>query len=368
MGLLAGFAAGAAQGVQGGWADNREVAMEKAKEQMQMRMQDRAIAKSAEQRATIKSEQLADFKNPDSLMSLQSKAASNATQAKYAHELQKEEIKSRGKSDLKSLKDIVLGQDLDGKDIKVTADIRTGQILDPTGRLTRPTLSIEEAMETMKDEASNKAGYLSSDKADFGMDRDEWIRIQAEKLVDESTLANKFNIDVSKIVSNIDGQPSGLLNQGASQARPSGGRPRTILPESATGDKGADNPAPDKPVADSKEDALLAKYGLDNIEKINGGDGLGDTLKKDPVIGGLINSYKATSDAVDYYANKGVKAASKALANPPEITDSYKKKLEKTLEAFRQSPTVEMAKKIVNSGLMSAEEKKAIEIFIKRNG
>jgi len=41
MSLLSGFATGAAQGVQSGWADNRAAAMEQAKEQMQMRLLNR---------------------------------------------------------------------------------------------------------------------------------------------------------------------------------------------------------------------------------------------------------------------------------------------------------------------------------------
>ncbi len=130
------------------------------------------------------------------------------------------------------------------------------------------------------------------------------------------------------------------------------------------------NEKPASKESSSEEDALLAEFGLDKRQG-ESGKGVGKLIMDDPIIGGLLRgvgkSYQATSDAVDYYAGKGVGAAKKVANTPRNIPEAEMTRLKGAVAAFRKNPTVNGAQKILHSGLITGREKQAIELFIKRN-
>jgi hypothetical protein len=345
MGLLSGFAKGASEGIQGGWEDNRQEAMEQARQQMKMRLQDRAVSLNIEEDARIREQELADRNDPNSVFNIDRR---NELADKKAL-LSMKGTATKAPS-WKSVK-VPLP---DGGEGEVLYDPDSGQYRDPSGIMNKPSISESEAMAEAEMMASDKAKLLNSDAEDFGMDRDLWIKTEAERIMSESTLAYQLGIN-SAPASNGGSAPTVRLSRDNKEQAPN--KPQT---------------SPVKPANDSakqEEDALLAEFGL-NVQSNDNSGGLLGALKDDPVTGTAINAVGKAKDAANKFGSfvsKTANSAMDAINTPPNISPEYRKKLELTLNEFRKSPTVQAAQEILHSGLVTGREKKAIEIFIERN-
>lgn len=76
-------------------------------------------------------------------------------------------------------------------------DTSTAQFLNQPGGFQAP-MSIDQATEQATREASERAGYFSSDKSDFGMDRQKWIEQRAQELMGQGGPAGQGQQQASR--------------------------------------------------------------------------------------------------------------------------------------------------------------------------
>ena len=362
MSLLAAFVQGGTQGISDKWADNREDVIAKAKEAMAGRLQDRATAGRAAERAAIRGENLAEYNDPNSLINLQAADSGRALAGEREHELDLQRMKSAGKNTLNKPNIKKVKKNLiSGDEVELMIDTNSGLFLN-TGDFTRKS-NAEDIYKQLKDDQSY-VGTFGDGMTD--KEADGKLMAEAEEIASRSSQAHAWGIDPSRFVDSF-GSNQGLLSQQAG-SQPLKPRQRTqvsIKEEDAAAKENESTNKAESVSAKKADDELLARFGLNT--EVKKGKGLLDTLTDDPVIGGVIGSYQDTSRLVDYVAGKGIGKAKEIINTKPEMTAKQRKRYKDLITNFPKNPSVEKAKSILTSGLVTGDEKRAYELWIKRN-
>lgn len=359
MSLLSGFVQGAAGGIQQGWAELREDAQANAKESMQMRLQDRAVSLKRDEQDYDEKRTVGLLNDPKSSLGIAAKSASEAADLKHHRAL---ELKGATASK-PSLRLIDLGDD-----VKVQMDTNSGRILDPGGRLLSPQLTLEEAMSQAQSEADDKTGWFSSDESDLGMKEEQFVKMRAQEIYDQSTLASQYNIDPSLIVKSFNQQPvsqGGLLQQGSN----SGSRVDKVkavlqakTPATVSEDKSKE------PVKKESEKSILDEFNLPAPKKQNSG-GLLKALNDDPVAGFIGREAVRSKDAIVNLSGQAIDAIGDRLTRPNPLSEKGREKAELALSRFfGGKPTLKDARNILHSGLVSGRKKEAVAEWIRLAG
>lgn len=372
MSLLSGFVQGAASGVQQGWAELREDAQAKAKESMQMRLQDRAVGLAVTESDRVRKQSLDDYKDPNSLVSLQRKDAGKLSALDHQRKLEIEREKNKNKNRKLGLRKTVLGQDETGKDISFDIISTTGQIYDPVNRLLNPRLTLEDATKQVQAEVDNMDGVLTSKEeieAKLGMSKKEYVKTKARQAHKQSTLAFELGIDPNRIITSFNQQPAsqgGLLQQGASTNRASRvDKVKSVLQAGSSVPANENKPKAEVPDKKESEKSILDEFDLPAPKKQNSG-GLLKALNDDPVAGFIGREAVRSKDAIVNLSGQAIDAIDDRLTRPNPLSEKGREKAELALSRFfGGKPTLKDARNILHSGLVSGRKKEAVAEWIR---